>query len=148
VLVPSTRQATAPATPPRWPLQSHFPLPASPLAPAFARGHVRHVVRKYGLGPQLAATGQLIASELVTNALQASAGPADTAIPASIRISIASDGTALLIHVWDASTEIPVPRQITLDQERGWGLLLVASLAENWGVYPEAGGKVVWALIR
>jgi hypothetical protein len=34
------------------------------------------------------------------------------------------------------------------DQESGWGLMLVDSVAEEWGVYPEADGKVVWALIR
>jgi anti-sigma regulatory factor (Ser/Thr protein kinase) len=150
VLVPSTGQATAPATP-RWHLHSRLPLAAFPLAPSFARAHVRYVARKWGLASDLATTAQLIASELVTNAVQASdrSGKADRATAAPVvRLSLASDRVSLVLRVWDGSHEIPLRQQLVPDQERGWGLVLVDSLAAEWGVYPQAGGKVVWALIR
>jgi hypothetical protein len=33
------------------------------------------------------------------------------------------------------------------DSESGWGLLLVESLSRDWGSFPRANGKVVWARI-
>src|SRR5260221_567669 len=55
-----------------WPLVSALPpLAALPTAPACARGHVRAAAREWGLS-DLADTAELVASELVTNAVQAS----------------------------------------------------------------------------
>jgi anti-sigma regulatory factor (Ser/Thr protein kinase) len=130
-----------------WPLHTRLEVAATASAPGVARAHARAVARRSGLGP-IAPTAELLTSELVTNAVLASARLADGAIPAFIRIWITSDGTALLVHVWDASTETPVPRTLTPDQERGRGLLLVDSLADEWGYYLTIGGKIVWALIR
>jgi hypothetical protein len=70
------------------------------------------------------------------------------AIVPVVRLWLFSDRTSLVIHVWDGSTQVPVRQQATPDQERGWGLMLLDELADEWGVYPEADGKVVWVLIR
>lgn len=53
------------------PLQTHLELAALPSAVPCARGHVRAVALEWGL-QELADTAELLASELVTNAIQAS----------------------------------------------------------------------------
>jgi hypothetical protein len=57
-----------------WPLQTRLPLAALPTAPGCARGHVRTVAHEWGLR-HLADTAELLTSELVTNAVQASQRP-------------------------------------------------------------------------
>lgn len=54
-----------------------------------------------------------------------------------------------MIQVWDASDQLPVREAVPPDAETGRGLMLVESLADEWGSYtPEASsGKVVWAVI-
>jgi anti-sigma regulatory factor (Ser/Thr protein kinase) len=134
-------------TPAPWPLQTRLELAALPQAPGVVRGHVRSVAREWGLA-ELADTAALLASELVTNAIQASAR-LRTAGPAVIGVWITSDGIALVIHVWDASDEMPVVKDLTaVDDEDGRGLILVTTLGKDWGVYRKAeGGKVVWVMI-
>lgn len=134
-----------PAAP--WPLQTRLELAALPTTPGVVRGHVRSVVREWGLA-ELADTAALLASELVTNAIQASAR-LRTVGPPVIRVWITSDGIALVIHVWDASDEMPVVKDLTaLDDEGGRGLILVTTLSKDWGAYRKAeGGKVVWVMI-
>jgi anti-sigma regulatory factor (Ser/Thr protein kinase) len=139
---------TVTMTPPTsWPLQTRLELAALPITPSVVRGHVRSVVREWGLA-ELSATAELLASELVTNAIQASA-QLRTVGPPVIRTWITSDGNALVIHVWDASDEMPILKDTAVpDEEGGWGLMLVATLGKDWGTYRKAeGGKVVWVLI-
>jgi hypothetical protein len=93
----------------------------------------------------------MVASELVTNAVRACdrlRARTDPAIVPVVRLWLVSDRIALVLQVWDGSAEMPLRQQLMPDQESGWGLMLVDSLAEEWGIYPEADGKVVWALIR
>jgi anti-sigma regulatory factor (Ser/Thr protein kinase) len=139
---------TMTVTPPApWPLQTRLELAAIPTAPSVARGHVRSVTREWGLAA-LADTAELLVSELVTNAIQASA-KLRTVGPPVVRIWITSDGIALVIHVWDASNDMPVLKDMTvMDEEGGRGLILVATLGKDWGFYRKAeGGKVVWVMI-
>jgi anti-sigma regulatory factor (Ser/Thr protein kinase) len=135
--------------PPAWPLQTRLELAAQPTAPGVVRGHVRAVAREWGLA-ELADTAELLASEISTNAVQASqrlGTRADLGIVPVIRLWITSDGVALVIHVWDGNDEMPVRKDAGFDAEGGRGLLLVASLAKEWGTYYKADGKVVWAMI-
>lgn len=136
---------TAPPAP--WPLQTRLPLAALPTAPAVARGHVRAVAREWGLA-DLADIAELVTSEIVTNAVQASMR-LRTADPPVILLWITSDGISMVIHVWDASDEMPVLKDMTApDDEGGRGLILVVTLSKDWGFYRKAeGGKVVWAMI-
>ena len=102
---------------------------------------------EWGL-PDLADTAELLASELVTNAVLASGRlkSADrTAIPV-VRLWLVSDQISMVIHVWDASSELPTRKDIGLD-EGGRGLILVDNLGEEWGTYQKAQGKVVWVMI-
>ena len=133
-----------------WPLQTYLPLAALPTAPGCARAHVRAVAREWGLA-DLEITAELLASELVTNAVRASERlriRADLAIVPEIRLWLVSDLISLVIHVWDGSDEMPVRRDAAMDDESGRGLMLVDTLASDWGAYRTANGKVVWVLIK
>jgi anti-sigma regulatory factor (Ser/Thr protein kinase) len=93
----------------------------------------------------------LLASELTTNAVQASQrleARADPVIVPVVRFWLLSDLASLVIRVWDGNDQMPVRRDADLGQEGGRGLMLVESLAAEWGASREANGKVVWALIN
>ena len=139
--------ARAPLAP--GPLQTRLELGAQPTAPGVARGHVRAVVREWGL-TDLADMAELLTSELMTNAVQASERlkiRADLATVPVIRLWITSDGVSLIIHVWDASDQMPTLKDFAADEENGRGLLLVSALGKDWGCYRKAEGKVVWVMI-
>jgi anti-sigma regulatory factor (Ser/Thr protein kinase) len=131
---------------PAWPLQTRLPLAALPTAPGVARGHVRVVAREWGLA-DLADTAELVVSELVTNAVQASARLRTMGCPV-VHLWVTSDRVSMVIHVWDASSEMPVRRDADeYDEDGGRGLLLVETLGKDWGAYRKTDGKVVWCLI-
>jgi anti-sigma regulatory factor (Ser/Thr protein kinase) len=132
-----------------WPLQTDLELPAVASAVPCARAHVRAVARQWGLA-DLGDTAELLASELVTNALKASGSLPTTADPAIVhvvRIWLASDHGCLVIRVWDGSDSMPVRTDTSPDEEGGRGLLLVEALGSAWGAYRTAIGKVVWVQI-
>jgi hypothetical protein len=104
----------------------------------------------------LSETAELIVSELVTNAVHASAGltgsrRAGRWVPGTppVQFWLASDRQRVLIQVGDASDRCPAPRHPGPDAESGRGLLLVESLSADWGSYPpeRSSGKVVWAIL-
>lgn len=65
-----------------------------------------------------------------------------------IRLWVTCDGTAMVIHIWDASNEIPVVKDFADDDENGRGLFLVVTLGQDWGFYRKTeGGKVVWVML-
>ena len=95
-------------------------------------------------------TAELLASELVTNAHQASDRlriRAGLAVVPIVRLLLISDKSSIVIHVWDGNDEMPVRRGAMIDEERGRGLMLVESLSSDWGAYREMTGKTVWARI-
>ncbi len=147
-LAPMGRAMTAPAAP--WPLWTRLVLSALPTAPGVARGHVRSITQEWGLA-DLADTAELLASELTTNAVQASqhlSRRADLCLVPVIRLWVTSDRVSMVIHVWDASNQIPVPHQALPDEDGGRGLMLVGGLSKDWGWYrAEEGGKVVWVML-
>jgi anti-sigma regulatory factor (Ser/Thr protein kinase) len=133
-----------------WPLQTRLPFAAWPSAVSCARLHVRSVALEWGL-QHLADTAELLCSELMTNAIQASQRMkirADLPVVPVINLWVISDGISMALHVWDASPEMPVRKDNAPDQESGRGLFLVETLSKDHGVYRKAdGGKVVWCLI-
>jgi anti-sigma regulatory factor (Ser/Thr protein kinase) len=130
------------ATTAPWPLQTPLELGAFPSAVPCARGHVRTVALEWGL-PDLADTAELLASELVTNAVQAYGRlkPADQAAIPVVRVWLVCDRIAMIIHVRDASSELPIRKDIALDEEGGRGLMLVGTLGKEWGTYRKAQGR-------
>jgi anti-sigma regulatory factor (Ser/Thr protein kinase) len=114
-------------------------LGASRHAPAVARQFTRGFLADMGASTWCQQAGELMASELVTNALVR----AESA--AGLCISI-SDGIAR-IEVTDDGPGDPVLRNP--GPEGGYGLWLTDMLAQSWGVIPAAGdlGKTVWFTI-
>ena len=83
---------------------------------------------------------RLLISELVTNAVRhAKLAPGDR-----IRLIVDVDGSALRVEVHDPGGGF-VPREPAPDPERpsGWGLYLVAELADRWGV-DSGDATLVW----
>jgi two-component sensor histidine kinase len=79
---------------------------------------------------------QLVVGELVTNALRYGAGQV------ALQLSCHDDG--VVVEVYDEGVGTPRRRRAATDEEGARGLLLVASVAEAWGVRSRGGGKVVW----
>jgi anti-sigma regulatory factor (Ser/Thr protein kinase) len=56
------------------------------------------------------------------------------------------DGDTLDVRVRHEDDDaLPTPRQVTPEDESGRGLLLMAVVADRWGVEPLREGKVVFA---
>jgi anti-sigma regulatory factor (Ser/Thr protein kinase) len=126
-----------------WPLGSYLELAALPTAVPCARLHAKSIAVEWGL-PELADTAELLVSELMTNALQASAGLRIRETPV-VRLWLASDRISMVIRVWDGSQEMPVRQQADLGDDSGRGLMIIDELSADWGSYPDADGKIVWA---
>lgn len=129
-----------------WPLRSHLELGALPGAVACARLHARQVLWEWGLSA-FSENAELLVSELVTNAIQASL-PAER-IP-SVRMWLSSDRTRLLIQVQDTNRYPPAPNGADGDDESGRGLHIVDAISTQWGwdTKKDNSGKIVWALIE
>ena len=128
-----------------WPLQDSMELCALVTAVPCARLHVRQVLWEWGL-TELMDSAELIVSELMSNAVAASAEVEQATF---VRLWLLSDKERLLIFVWDANPKPPVSGALDVDAEKGRGLLLVAASSTRWGAYPapDVGGKAVWAEI-
>ena len=92
----------------------------------------------------------------MTNAVRASTGLLSSEFAGRwapgqppVRLWLAADGQFAVVQVWDASDDLPERQEAELDAESGRGLMLVDTLADDWGSYtPEASsGKVVWAVV-
>jgi anti-sigma regulatory factor (Ser/Thr protein kinase) len=130
-----------------WPLRSSLELGALPTAPSCACLHVKHVLREWRLN-SLVESAELLVSELVTNAVNATGQPGQT-----VSVNLAGTGagtgtgtgTRVLIEVWDAGPQPPGPGEPG-EAGPGDGVLLVAALSARWDWYPtqDPAGKVVW----
>jgi anti-sigma regulatory factor (Ser/Thr protein kinase) len=133
--------------PATWPLMSHLELAALPTAVSCARRHAKAVVQEWGLAA-IAENTELVVSELVTNAVRASdylhSGGLTTPV---VRLWLASDLRSVLVRVWDSNSQMPARRDAGPDDDGGRGLMLVEYLANEWGAYRKADGKVVWVLL-
>jgi anti-sigma regulatory factor (Ser/Thr protein kinase) len=135
-----------------WPMSSVLPpMGALTSAPGTARAHVRAVLAGWGL-PELTEDCELVLSELTTNAVEASTGPAGRLLYVNgrmpvVRVCLFSDGVRLLIEVWDQAMGFPALRRPASEAEAGRGLHLVDALTGGrWGWQPGHGpAKVVWA---
>lgn len=108
---------------------------AVPAARRFARATTARV----GLA-DLADTAELVASELVTNALLHGREP--------VRLTVVGHDSGVRIEVQDGSRDIPVRPRAGAEGMTGRGLALVDAVSQLWGVDPvDSGGKVVWAEI-
>ncbi|PSL00646.1 hypothetical protein CLV63_101120 [Murinocardiopsis flavida] len=116
-----------------------------------ARREVAHTLREWDL-PGLLDAAELLASELVTNAVTATGDDTDRPLRytelrglALIGMELRAEDGVLHIYVWDRAMAPPVRKEVGFDAEDGRGILLVDMISSHWGhYYPEFGGKVVW----
>jgi hypothetical protein len=111
------------------------------------RGLLRDHLRRWGV-PALSDTAELLATELLTNALQHTGGGA-------VLTAVLSPGPEhrLRVEVCDSLARRPgapapgaVARAVASGEHgtSGRGLILVEALADSWGAQAQDGGKVVW----
>ncbi|MFD4555567.1 ATP-binding protein [Streptomyces sp. NPDC058469] len=118
-------------------------VPNDPRAVTVSRRTLRLILTIHGL-IRLVDTAELVAAELVSNAVRHTDGPA------ALRVRWA-DGV-LRIGAWDADPRPPEPPgtfdRLLDGQEEGRGLALVKACAAQWGWQPLARngnrGKYVW----
>ncbi len=147
-----------------WPLRSYLELRALPACVRSARLHAKNILCEWRVNA-LTDTVELLVSEIITNAVRASAntgnrpprtsqletvasGSSQSPRAPWIRFWLTSDGHSVLIQVWDGNRHHPIPQNAGLDAEAGRGLLLVETLSTEWGCYEPDGqdGKIVWAV--
>lgn len=118
-------------------LQQHV-AQSDPEALRSARHMVKAAVRAWG-ARERSDEIELVADELVTNALMHTDGGAIV----TIRV-LAGPERRLRVEVEDRSSALPRRREAGESGVSGRGLMLVDRLAESWGVDSRGGGKAVW----
>ncbi|WP_206439170.1 SpoIIE family protein phosphatase [Streptomyces scabichelini] len=113
---------------------AQWELPSDPAVVSRSRAAVTEQLAAWGLD-ELAFTTELIASELVTNAIRHATGP--------VLLRLLRD-RALICEVSDGSSTSPRLRRARNEDEGGRGLFLVAQLTERWGTRYTTNGKIIW----
>jgi hypothetical protein len=114
--------------------QASWVLPGELTAAREARALVAEPLEKWDLAAMLDTT-QLLASELVTNAIRYAEG--------AVTLRLIKEGS-LVCEVYDNSSAVPRLRLAAGDDERGRGLQIVSRLSTRWGTRRTPTGKVVW----
>ena len=114
-----------------------------PTAIGCFRLHATAVLREWRLPRDLIGDAEILVSELMTNACDASVVlPERPAIALRLLLS----ERCLVIEAWDQSPLDLEPREADADDECGRGLTVIAALSSRWGC--ERTGprrKVAWA---
>ncbi|MDQ1048116.1 ATP-binding protein [Streptomyces sp. V4I2] len=117
-------------------------IPNDPRAVTVSRRTLRLILTMHGL-IGVVDVAELLATELVSNAVRHTKGPAALRVRWSAGV--------LRLGVWDANSEPPEPPghlEQLADMEEGRGLALVRACADVWGWQPLARegnrGKYVW----
>jgi anti-sigma regulatory factor (Ser/Thr protein kinase) len=116
--------------------QWRIPLNAGPAAAAEARKQIRAAIWAWDVSVD-PSDAILLTSELVTNAIRHEPG-------GTIMISVTCSHGELRVDVHDTSRDLPVVIEAAADSENGRGLMLVATLATEWGYYRTPEGKAVY----
>jgi serine/threonine-protein kinase RsbW len=114
------------------------PLGQGASEPARARALARRLLERAAVPDRVIRVVELVASELVTNALVHGAAPRS--------MSLDYDGARLTVTVQDGSAAVPTLRRAAPGRG-GLGLRLVEELAESWGCREVPGGKRVHAVV-
>jgi anti-sigma regulatory factor (Ser/Thr protein kinase) len=133
-----------------------FALATLPTSPFWARRYIRQFLDSCrGIGIETAETAELLASELVTNAVRFASGPAPAQRYSArvkvgiIWLSVRRFSAGLLVEVFDTDSSPPVFTNAAEDAENGRGLFIVDTLSKQWSYFfPPGGGKVVYCFIE
>jgi anti-sigma regulatory factor (Ser/Thr protein kinase) len=112
------------------------PLTTGPAAAAEARRQVRMAISTWDV-PVDGSDAALLTSELVTNAIRHD-------VAGTIMLAITCSRGQLRVEVHDTSRSWPVLVDASAEAETGRGLMLVATLATDWGFYRTPAGKAVY----
>jgi anti-sigma regulatory factor (Ser/Thr protein kinase) len=112
-----------------------FDIPRDPTAP----GEARRAIEALGarIAPDIAPDVKLLVSELITNSVKYGGQGAvtlkvETDDPRRLRVEVVDQGVGF----------VPVARNRPATDVGGWGLHLVQTLSDRWGVYE--GSTHVW----
>lgn len=99
----------------------------------------RRFTRSYfqPLAPRFLADLTLVVSELVTNAIVHARTP--------FTVGLQLGGGTARVEVVDGAPDRPPERSLALSTSNGRGLMIVAALADEWGVDWHRDTKTVWA---
>ncbi|MDF3142952.1 MULTISPECIES: ATP-binding protein [unclassified Streptomyces] len=122
--------------PPTWEYTLY--IPHDPRAVAISRRTLTDILTTHHL-PTLVEPAQLLASELLGNAIRHTKGPA--------ALKLRQSGPSFRLGAWD--TDPTPPTQAPADDEAGRGLQLIHAYADDWGWFQVNGaqggeGKYVW----
>ncbi|GAA4594272.1 ATP-binding protein [Planotetraspora phitsanulokensis] len=111
-------------------------LPAVGASVPQARALVRRELDRWGI-PSLIDDCALIVSELVTNAVRHGG--------TALALRLVGGAGWVYGEIYDPGDGVPRMRESGADATSGRGLMIVAALADDWGVTrPQRGGKIVW----
>ncbi|MFE9597095.1 ATP-binding protein [Streptomyces hokutonensis] len=115
-----------------------FTVAAAVDAVPAARRQVIALAKDLGLhlSEQAMENVELLAGEIIANAVLYTDGPCDVAVTRT--------DERLRVEVTDTDPSLPSVVDAGLDDESGRGLLLVKALADAWGTRPEPMGKTTW----
>ncbi|MBD0735287.1 ATP-binding protein [Streptomyces sp. CBMA29] len=115
-----------------------FRVPSDEACVAAARHRIIDVVHGWEVGlPEGDFDDlELLSSEVITNAVRYTRAPC--------AVVVRWTGVRVRVEVTDADPVRPQPRDASPEAETGRGLLLVETLAADWGSMPDPAGKVVW----
>ncbi|WP_251069319.1 ATP-binding protein [Streptomyces sp. ISL-96] len=125
------------------PWQYELTFPCDPRGPHVARTTLRTILAAHHLA-ELSYRAELLASELATNSVQHTKGPA------AVRLQWLHP--VLRVSVWDMSPDMPKPYAppANPDAEAGRGLAILELVADRWGGCAIGkgpygpGGKTIW----
>lgn len=111
-----------------------FDAPPGELPPRGWRQELLSVLKSFG-DESTAEDVVLAASELLANAMEHGGGP--------VAMHVEGREGDVRVEVFDHRPTLGVPRELPSD--RGRGLAMVQTVAQDWGWVPLHDGKLVWA---
>ncbi len=130
--------AHVPLHSPRWD-RFETALPFDETAAAIARNAMANILGSWSVASGVVANVVLIASELVTNAVNHGRPP--------ITLRVSRTTSELLLEVIDAAGHVPRVLRPGPADDHGRGLHLVSTLAQKWGTRRTEQGKAVWCTV-
>ncbi|MGC0249001.1 SpoIIE family protein phosphatase [Pseudactinotalea sp. Z1748] len=116
--------------------ERHWRFPGVKESVRLARKAARQACQVWGLA--VGGSVELVVSELVANAVLHGSGP--------VLVNLVDTGEGVRVEVADENPMPPVPLEVHPARVGGYGMHIVARLAD-WGWRPSGAGKVVWARI-